>query len=243
MRAHSKDCDGLARANDGQTFSCVTCNEHAHRKKPLRFIFIKISPTAPCSNERFAFPCIRMSSSWDEQVRVTFRGASFANEEGNFQNFPFVINPRSRPFRYWEIVSSIRIFLTCLIVPFQASFDSQSSSLWVLAYIFDVLYLVDVLLRFFVGYFSKGTLITDRSLIRHRYLRGMFIPDILTLVPLDLLAFGVGTHLRWHQTLSLLRLNRILRVFRLLSFFGRFNIHFVFWSTNYKLQSINCTLL
>ena len=207
-----------------QTVCCVTCDEHTHREKPLRFIFIKISRSAPCSTcsaERFVFPCTRMSSTWDKQIRVTFRGASLAEEKKNVQKFPFVINPRSSLFRYWEIVSSICIFLTCLIVPFQASYDSQSSALWALAYIFDVLYFVDVSLRFFVGYFNKGTLITDRSLIRRHYLRGMFIPDILTLIPFDLLALGVGAHLRWHQTLSMLRLNRILRVFRLLSFFGR----------------------
>ena len=162
-----------------------------------------------------------MSVTWDQLVQISFRGVFLPNEENNFS---FVINPRSRLFRYWEIICSICIFLTCLIVPFQASFDSQNSMRWVFTYFFDVLYLVDVSLRFFVGYFSKGTLITDRSLIRRRYLRGMFIPDLLTLIPLDLLAFGVGTHLRWHQTLTLLRLNRILRVLRLLSFFGRLHM-------------------
>lgn len=216
--------DVLARANDAQTFCRVTFNEHKHRKKPLCSIFIGISRSAPrstCSAERFVFPRTRMSATWDKQIQVTFRGVSLANEEINILKFPFVINPRSSLFRYWETVSSIFIFSTSLIVPYQASFDSQSSTLWALAYIFDALYLVDVSLRFLVGYFSKGTLITDRSLIRRRYLRGMFIPDLLTLLPLDLLAFGVGTHLRWHQTLTLLRLNRILRVLRLLSFFGR----------------------
>ena len=246
MRAQNKGCDMLARANDWENFCCVTCNEHTHRRKPLRFIFIKISRSAPCSTcsaERFVFPHSRMSTTWDKQVPVNFRGASPANEEINFQNFPFVINPRSSPFRYWENGSSICIFLVCLIVPFQASFNSQSSALWVLTYIFDVLYLVDVSLRFFVGYFSKGTLITDRSLIRRRYLRGMFIPDILTLIPLDLLAFGVGTHLRWHQTLSLLRLNRILRVFRLLSLFGRLHTFCLLVDNFLKLQALNFTLL
>ena len=214
----------LARANDAQTFCCVIFNELKHRKKLLRFIFLNISRLAPCSTcsaERFVFPRRRMSTTWDKQVQVTFRGVSLANEGINNHKDPFVINPRSSLFRYWETASSIFIIFTCLIVPYQASFDSQSSALWALAYIFDALYLGDVSLRFLVGYFSKGTLITDRSLIRRRYLRGMFIPDILTLIPLDLLALGVGTHLRWHQTLSLLRLNRILRVLRLLSFFGK----------------------
>lgn len=163
-----------------------------------------------------------MSSSWDQPVQVTFRGVSLANQELNFQKAAFVINPRSDLFQYWEIVSSFCIFLTCLIVPFQASFNSQYSTLWAFAYMFDVLFLADVLLRFWVGYFSKGTLIADRSLIRRRYLRGKFLLDLLTIIPLDFLAFGVGTHLKWHQTLSLLRLNRVLRVYRLLSFFGKF---------------------
>jgi len=162
-----------------------------------------------------------MSATWDKQVQITFRGVSLANEEINIKKFPSVINPQSSLFRYWETVSCILIFSTCLIVPYQASFDSQSSTLWALAYIFDALYLVDVSLKFLVGYYSKGTLIADLSLIRRRYLRGMFILDTLTLLPLDLLAFGVSTHLRWHQTLTLLRLNRILRVLRLLSYFGR----------------------
>ena len=163
-----------------------------------------------------------MSTSWDQPVQVTFRGVSLAKQELNFQKAAFVINPRSDLYRYWETVSSFCIFLTCLIVPFQASFSSQYLTLWAFTYIFDVLFLADVLLGFCVAYFSKGTLIVDRSLIRRRYLRGKFLLDLLTIVPLDLLAFGVGTHLKWHQTLSLLRLNRILRVYRLLSFFGKF---------------------
>ena len=164
-----------------------------------------------------------MSATWDKQLQVTFRGASLGNEEINFQKFPFFINPRSSLFRCWEAVSTICIFLTCLVVPFQASFDSERFTLWAFAYVFDALYLVEMSLRFFVGYFSKGTLVNDRSLIRRHYLRGMFIPDILTLIPLDLLVFGFGTHFKWHQILTVLRLNRILRVLRLISFFGKLN--------------------
>ena len=162
-----------------------------------------------------------MPSSWDDQIQVTFRGVSLTNHDVNFQKSYFVVNPRTNLYRYWETVNTICIFLTCLFVPFQASFDSQSSTLWVLVYIFDVIFLTDVLLKFRVGYFSKGTLIKDKSLIRRRYLRTKFIPDLLTIIPLDLLVFGVGTHLRWHQSLTLLRLNRILRVYRLVSFFGK----------------------
>lgn len=213
-----------ARAKDTKALCRVITTNAKKKNRCDCFILNEVSRSAlgsPCSAEKFSSPT-KMSSTWDQPVQVTFRGVSLANQELNFKQAAFVINPRSDLYRCLETVSSLCIFLTCLIVPFQASFNSQSRTLWAFAYIFDVLFLVDVLLRFCVGYFSKGTLITDRSLIRRRYLRGKFLPDLLTVIPLDLLAFGVGTHLRWHQTLSLLRLNRILRVYRLLSFFGEF---------------------
>ena len=163
-----------------------------------------------------------MSSSWDQPVQITFRGASLANSDPHFKKRTFVINPRSNKYRYWETVSTFCTFLTCLIVPFQASLNSKETGFWVFAYIFDVLFLLDMLLRFRVGYFSKGTLVNDTSLIRRSYLRGQFVLDLLTILPLDFLAFGVEIHMQSHQTLALLRLNRTLRVHRLLSFFGKF---------------------
>ncbi|XP_068674268.1 cyclic nucleotide-gated channel rod photoreceptor subunit alpha-like [Montipora foliosa] len=77
-----------------------------------------------------------------------------------------------------------------------------------------------MLLRFRVGYFSKGSLVNNTSLIRRSYLRGLFVLDLLTILPLDFLAFGVKTYTDSHETLALLRLNRILRVHRLVSYFG-----------------------
>ena len=166
-----------------------------------------------------------MSSYSDQPVQVTFRGVSLANQELSFKKASLVINPRSDIYRYWETFSSVCIFVTCLIVPFQASFNSESVTLWAFAYIFDVLFFLDVVLRFCVGYFSKGNLITDKSFIRKRYLRGKFLLDLPSIIPSDfLIVFGVGKQYRWHQTLSLLRLNRILRVYRLLSFFGEFTL-------------------
>ncbi|XP_022782902.1 cyclic nucleotide-gated cation channel alpha-3-like [Stylophora pistillata] len=162
-----------------------------------------------------------MSSAKDGQIQVTFKGVSLANEDFNFvPQPPFVVNPRTTFYRFWEAGSAICIFLTCLLVPFQASFDARDVSLWVFVYIFDVLFLADVLLTFRVGYYNKGALVTDKSSVTRRYLRTKFIPDFLTLIPLDLLVFGVQKDLGWYQLLTLLRLNRILRVYRLVSFFG-----------------------
>ena len=94
------------------------------------------------------------SSLGDQPVQVTFRGVSLA---GGVYDTPerAVVSPRCGLFRNWEVLSTLCVFLTCLIIPFQACLDSSVAWLWVLAYAFDALFLVDVLMRFRVGYFHK----------------------------------------------------------------------------------------
>lgn len=57
-RVQNKVCRVIARANDVKTLCRVIFNEPAHKKKPLRLIFNKVSRTAlrsTCSAERFIF--------------------------------------------------------------------------------------------------------------------------------------------------------------------------------------------
>ena len=159
-------------------------------------------------------------SSIDNTVQVTFRGTSVANDTIG-RTDAFFIKPRSTAYRVWEILNTISVFLTCLLVPFQASFDSKPVSLWVLVYISDAIFLVDVFFQFSLAFYRKGTLITDTQQIRKRYLKGLFIVDVLTLLPLEVFFFAANQTLKWHQAMSLLRLNRLLRVYRLLRFFGK----------------------
>lgn len=159
-------------------------------------------------------------SSIDNTVQVTFRGTSIVHDTIGRPD-AFFIKPRSTAYRVWEILNIISVFLTCILVPFQASFNSQPISLWVLVYIMDAIFLVDVFFQFFLAFYRKGTLITDTKEIRKRYLKGLFIVDVLTLLPLEIFVIATNQTLKWHQAMSLLRLNRLLRVYRLLRFFGK----------------------
>lgn len=161
-----------------------------------------------------------MSFSSEQPVQVTFKGISLANDN-DFQKSTIVINPRSNKYRYWEAFITLTIFLTCLLIPFQAFLDSERLFFWFFSYLNDVLFFLDMLLRFRVGYFSKGNLVKDTALIRRSYLRGKFVLDLLTILPLDFLVFGFGTHINSLQTLSLLRLNRTLRAHRMVSLLGK----------------------
>ena len=159
-------------------------------------------------------------SSLDNSVQVTFRGMSVAHETIG-RTDAFLIRPRSTAYRVWETVNTLAVFLSCLVVPYQASFNSEPSILWVLVYIMDAIFLIDVVLQFYLAYYSEGSLITDPKQIRRRYLKGLFIVDVITLLPLEVFTFAAKSSLKWHQAMSLLRLNRLLRIHRLLQFFGK----------------------
>jgi hypothetical protein len=160
----------------------------------------------------------------DNSIQVTFRGVSIADSKTSADVQEFVINPRSTGYRIWESLSTLLCYLTCLLVPFQASFDSKSTVLWIATYIFDVLFLVDVVLRFFLAYYHKASLITNRTLIQSQYLKGRFALDLLSILPLDFFVFARSSHHVWYQILSYLRLNRMLRFHRIMKFFGEYII-------------------
>lgn len=165
----------------------------------------------------------------DNPVQVTFRGVSIANSESSFTSTgAFVILPRSSRYRAWESFVTLVCYVTCLLIPFQACFDSKLTVLWVLTYLFDALFLIDIVLRFFVAYYHKATLITDRERIRRQYLRGRFVIDLLSILPLDVFVF-LHSGMVWYQMLSYLRLNRMLRFHRIMNYFGKFLFRFFFF--------------
>ena len=158
----------------------------------------------------------------DNSIQVTFRGVSIVDSRTSTQVEEFIIHPRSKEYRKWESLTTLLCYLTCLIVPFQASFHSKSTALWVVSYLVDVLFLIDIVLRFFVAFYHKASLITDRVLIRSQYMKGRFALDLLSILPLDIFVFARSSHHVWYQVLSYLRLNRMLRFHRMMKFFGKF---------------------
>jgi len=73
----------------------------------------------------------------------------------------------------------------------------------------------------------SGKLVTDHRLIALRYLAFWFWPDVITLVPFDLIAyFTPGTNLEGLRILRLLRLVRLLRLFRAARIMERLETHF-----------------
>jgi len=75
-------------------------------------------------------------------------------------------------------------------LPFQISFYDEEDEpiiLIFISYFTDLLYLTDVVLIFFTVDFNKNDdLIVDKKVIARNYLRGWFVPDLLTCLPFEL---------------------------------------------------------
>ncbi|XP_077978719.1 uncharacterized protein LOC144434138 [Glandiceps talaboti] len=134
---------------------------------------------------------------------------------------PFYISPHTTSMRLWECIVVVTVVITFSLEMFLAAFDSQLVILWVIAYVFDFLYVLEIIRHFFLGYMENGILITDRQKIRKHYLQTTFILDLFTVLPLDLLVFISPGIVPGHmKTLAQYRcINRLLRVHRVLSFF------------------------
>ncbi|XP_032231588.2 uncharacterized protein LOC5507177 [Nematostella vectensis] len=156
-----------------------------------------------------------------DHVEVSFQGFSAIDLAEAPSTDGFTIHPRSRLFRAWDSISVFLCYLTSILVTYQASFDSSVQTFMALGYMLDLIFLSDMVSRFYLAYYEKAKLITDRRLIRQEYLRGPFVWHLLSILPLDVLVLALQSEeMMWHQALSLLRLNRLLRLHRLVEYFG-----------------------
>ncbi|EDO35770.1 predicted protein [Nematostella vectensis] len=133
----------------------------------------------------------------------------------------FFIHPRSRAYRTWETCNVFFCFLTFVIAPFQASFDSNITFLWAVVYLLDALFLFDIVSKFHLAFFEKASIITDKARIRRNYIKGRFLLDLLSVLPLDLIALWLTVDkMEPSQVLAFVRLNRLLRLHRIMQYFA-----------------------
>lgn len=64
----------------------------------------------------------------------------------------------------WDLFILILIISSCILIPFQISFQNVVYRLGtVIIYLVDLFFLIDIFLNFFTSYRSRGTEITDRK--------------------------------------------------------------------------------
>ncbi|XP_071497085.1 uncharacterized protein [Diadema antillarum] len=133
------------------------------------------------------------------------------------------LNPQNSRMRAWETLIVITILTTFSLDLFIAAFDSRIVALWIVLYTCDILFLMDIVMRFFLGYMKDGILITDSNKIKIHYLRTTFPLDFFTILPTDLLVLaypGITEPARvWKWVATYRFANRCLRALRLNTYF------------------------
>jgi len=118
----------------------------------------------------------------------------------------------------WEVVVAASVVPSIFLVTFQAVFNANLIWQWVLIYALDVLYVVSIVLRFMTGYKERGVTVAEQRRIALHYLKTFLIPDLLSVIPLELFAFASADTV---CIAAFLRLNRCIRCYKVWTFLGK----------------------
>lgn len=130
-----------------------------------------------------------------------------------------VILAQSNVRALWDITLAWGIIYSCLSLPFTLAFVTSELgyvegyfSLFVLDYVFDGFFLINIYMRHHFTYVEAGQEVKDLEKIKMHYRKTGLLQDTVANIPWDVLAWGfVATP----TYVPLLRLNRLLRLARL----------------------------
>ncbi|XP_059679386.1 cyclic nucleotide-gated cation channel alpha-3 isoform X2 [Gavia stellata] len=132
----------------------------------------------------------------------------------------FVIDPSSNIYYNWLTIIAVPVFYNWCMLVCRACFDElqvDHIKLWLFFdYGSDIIYVLDMFVRFRTGFLEQGLLVQDEKKLRDHYTTTIqFKLDVLSLLPTDL------AYLKFGLNYPELRFNRLLRISRLFEFFDR----------------------
>ena len=145
------------------------------------------APPSPSDEERFARggrrPLMR------EQSSLMLRAVEEKLSTTKAVN-PFVILPDVWWMGYWDLTTGLALVFTALVTPYEvAMLETSFDGLFVVNRLIDLIFYADIGLAFFSAYRKSakegGTLVTNLRTIRWHYLRGWFLIDLSSMIPLD----------------------------------------------------------
>ncbi len=119
----------------------------------------------------------------------------------------------------WDLVVLIATVVVAVTVPLGLVFDSLDNRWSVtLSVLVSLVFVIDIRLRFAEPFVELGRIVSDRSIIRQRYLGSWLVIDVLAAFPFDLLGVAPGiADTPLGGLLRIMSLVRVLRVLRILS--------------------------
>ena len=111
----------------------------------------------------------------------------------------------------WESIVACSATVSIFIVSYQAIYHAGLLWQWVLVYAMDIIYTAYIVSRFFRPFNKRGELITDRKKIALNYISSSFLPDLLSVIPLEIFSFVSSNPI---YIAGFLRLNRCIRCYK-----------------------------
>ena len=128
-----------------------------------------------------------------------------------------VFEPADTAMQAWDTVMMFLLLYTAFLTVYQVAFPDTKMSLSKEMMAIDLFvmagFFADIAVRFNLAFFSllDGILVTDRSAITKRYLRGWFWLDLGSTIPWDLMGTASGSSPRLIRLLRLVKLLKLVR--------------------------------
>jgi len=149
-----------------------------------------------------------------EDLRTSEKRKFLAEEQ---ERATWIIDPGAQWRIRWDVMMLIFVIWTSYSVPYRASFstDNGATDIW-LELCIDILFCLDVILNFFTAYYeTEGILQTNSGAIARRYLRGWFIVDVVSSIPVSGFSASLSPSLaRLFLALKFVKLVRLVRLMR-----------------------------
>lgn len=170
---------------------------------------------------------VRQPSKADLTMDIVYDQDGRRNDGADRTKYAKVLDRESTMANVWNHITVALAFLSSCIVVYQAGYQSHSSTLYILGYLIDVWFALDMVISFHMSYLDQfSTNVDNRDKIRAYYGKNWtrFALDAVANLPLELAAHAVSVpgdqsrvyaaKLAW---LSYLRLLRVLRMKKVLS--------------------------
>lgn len=147
------------------------------------------------------------------------------NSSEKYYFFKYVFHPESSLIVSWDIIAMLFIIYQAIEVPFRICFNVPLAGIWnIIEFIITVSFMLDILLNFNTGFYSRGSLIMNRKEIFKNYIKGWFWVDFFSTFPYTWILDGALSNelssdnnlYRASNVIKLIKIIRFLRILKLL---------------------------
>lgn len=100
------------------------------------------------------------------------------------------LHPESKFLTVWEALLVFVTLYNCFIIPFRMAFNAIIFDFWFLIdSLADFILILDIFLRFHIGYIDEGEVVKDRQKVSYYYQNTDFKSNLLASLPIDILLY------------------------------------------------------